>query len=464
MNNTGTAVNSAEETKYGGSFSSGLIKTMLCTAAGIFVFFVPLNIPGHEGSILFSTILNVLIDSLGVSWLYFLCVVMVLNSAGFFYGKYLAKENSFLYKYFARDKTVHGIIYLVGAIYTVMFAAGVGPEWIIGPNTGGVVIEAIVMQTAWILILGGMFVPLLLNFGGIDFFGSLLQPFMRPVFKVPGQSAIDATASFVSSSSIAVYITSKLYKSNVYTQREACVIATGFSAVSVGFAALSVSTVGLLPMFTTIFFSAFAIAFLVTIFMARIPPLSRKPDVYYDGTVQTEEERKSDTRFNLGLFKLGLDRAVFKANEAGSIGGKLIAGLLDGAKLMPKVIPFLAAVGTTGLIIAEYTPLFMWLGTPLIPLLELLQIPDAARVASASLVGIAEMYLPVLVVAEHGLAEAARFFVVTLALVQIIFFSETATVMLATGIPVKVTELIILFLQRTLIAIPIVAIFMHILF
>ncbi len=447
-----------------GSYAAGVVKTVLCTLAGILVFFVPLNIPGHEGSILFSTILNSLVRLLGVYWLYFLMGVMVLNCVGFFYGKFMARKNSFIYDYYKNDSMTHALIYLIGAVYTVMFVFKLGPEQIIGSATGGVVLEAIVMQTAWILILGGMLVPLLLNFGGIDFFGSLLQPFMRPVFTLPGESAIDATASFVSSSSIAVYITSKLYKSNVYTKREACVIATSFSAVSVGFAALSVSTVGLLHKFTLIYFTAFAIAFLITIIIARIPPLSKKPDVYFDGRSQTEEERKSDTHFSLRLFKVGLDRAVNKANEAGSVIGKLYLGMLDGAKLMPKVIPFLAAVGITGLIIAEYTPLFTWLGTPLVPLLNLLRIPDATRVASASLVGIAEMYLPVLVVAEHGLSEAARYFVVTLALVQIIFFSETATVMLATGIPVSITDLIILFLERTLIAIPIVAIFMHLLF
>lgn len=62
------------------------------------------------------------------------------------------------------------------------------------------------------------------------------------------------------------------------------------------------------------------------------------------------------------------------------------------------------------------------------------------------------------------LSEGARYMVVTVSMVQIIFFSETIVVMLSTRIPVKLKELIIYFFERTLIAIPISALFIHLLF
>ena len=58
------------------------------------------------------------------------------------------------------------------------------------------------------------------------------------------KAALDATASFVSSSSLAVIITSRLYRQKVYTKREAVAVATCFSAVSIGFAYLVISTAG----------------------------------------------------------------------------------------------------------------------------------------------------------------------------------------------------------------------------
>ena len=138
----------------------------------------------------------------------------------------------------------------------------------------------------------------------------------------------------------------------------------------------------------------------------------------------------------------------------------------DGYFVLPKVVSLLAAVGTVAMIVANYTPVFNWIGKVLEPLLNLLQIPNAAEIAPSFPVGIAEMFLPVLMIADKVamLAPGARYMVVTVAMVQIIFFSETIVVMLSTKMPIKLKELVICFVERTLIAIPITAVFMHILF
>lgn len=49
-------------------------------------------------------------------------------------------------------------------------------------------------------------------------------------------------------------------------------------------------------------------------------------------------------------------------------------------------------------------------------------------------------------------------------MVQIIFLAESVVVIMNTGLPVKFKELMIMFVQRTIIAIPFVAFFIHILF
>jgi nucleoside recognition membrane protein YjiH len=462
--NTNTAPNRNALSLDKSSYLQGFIKSLLCTLAGVLIFFGSFEVLGYEKNILFGTLVNFMVDLLGTFWYWFVGGIIVINAICWVIGRFFSKEGTLIYEYYKNDGIANGIIYALGAVYAVMIVTKTGSAAVISPNVGGVVYDAVVLQVSWILPLGGMFIPLLLEYGAIDFVGAIFEPLMRPLFKVPGLSAIDAVSSFVSSSSMGVYITSRLYKNGYYTAREACIIATCFSAVSVGFAALAVDTVDLLYDFPRIYLTSFIIAFLVTFVIARIPPLSRKPDVYFDGRTQTEKERKEDAKLSLSLFKIGLDRAVTKAYNARSVFVELWCGLLDGFKLIPKVLPFLSAIGVTGLLIAEYTPLFKWLGIPIIPVLNLLQVPNAAEVSSAVFVGVAEMYLPVLVIAEKGLEVAARYFVVTLSIVQIIFLSETATVMLATGIPIKFKELLICFLERTLIAIPFVALFMHILY
>jgi len=200
--------------------------------------------------------------------------------------------------------------------------------------------------------------------------------------------------------------------------------------------------------------------------MARIPPLSRKEDVYYNGRVQTVEDRTNEAKFELAMFKRGVDRAAKKAYYANSIFEEIKNSLLSGIIIIPKVISFISAVGITGLIAAEYTPIFKYLGAVFIPLLNLFSVPNAVEIAPSLPVGIAEMFLPVLLIADKVdvLNIGARFFITTVSMVQILFFSETIAVILATKLPVKLWELVVIFVLRTVVAIPVVAAFMHILF
>lgn len=134
--------------------------------------------------------------------------------------------------------------------------------------------------------------------------------------------------------------------------------------------------------------------------------------------------------------------------------------------MTPQVLTMLSAIGVSAMILAEYTPVFKFLGYIFYPLLAILKVPDAHAIAPSIPVGIAEMFLPVLVMNSSGVAigESARVFICLVSIVQIIFFSETATVMLATKSPINFKEIVICFIERTLIAIPLSALIIHLLF
>ncbi|WP_138418761.1 YjiH family protein [Aquibacillus sediminis] len=445
-------------------YYSNLLKSFFCLILGGLVFFVPFQ-TGEEGTnILFGLIVNFFVDGLGEILFWSVTGIIVLNALGFLYSKYFITEDNWLKKMYKSDSLVLGSIYVLASVYAIMFAFQVGPEMVRGDNTGGVIISSIALPVSLIVALGGMFVAFFIAFGGLQFVGTLLEPVMRPIFKIPGFAALDTVASFFGASSVGAYVTSKLYKENIYTKREAATIATCFCVVSIGFAALVANTVGLLPMFTTVFFVAFLVVLITAFIMVRIPPLSRKPDVYFNGRVQTDEDRKVNVKYNGQLFRNAINRAVSKANDAESIMKELAKGFMEGARLTPKILCLITAVGLTGLIIVEYTPIFTWLGMPMVPFLSLFGIPDAQVIAASTLVGITEMYLPVLLIAEAGVSIQAGFFIAVLSLVQIIFFAETAVIILATGVPISAKELIIVFFERTIIGIPIIAVFMHLLF
>ncbi len=452
----------------------GLLKFILGTAIAYVVFFTNLTI-GDESQVVFGWIYNFFIDILGVAGFWLLVVVIGGNLILHVFSKYIdkGKKHPKLAKYYAEDNIIHTFLYALGTIYVVCYAlhetfgaAAAMPEIIVGASTGGSVVPPIVLGVVFIIFVGAFFMPFLLNYGAIEMIGALLEPLMRPLFRVPGKAALDATASFVSSSSLAVIITSRLYKGNVYTEREAVSVATCFSAVSIGFAYLVIDTAGMSHFFTPIYAISFLSAFVISAIVVRIPPISKKSNLYYNGKEQTAEELSGDSKFDSKIFGRAYTRAVKRAYTANNIFAEIKNSLVDGFRIMPQVLSMLSAIGVSALILAEYTPFFAILGSVFEPLLQVLQIPDAAAIAPSIPVGIAEMFLPVLLIQNDigVISEAARFFVCVVSMVQIIFFSETATVMLATKLPIKFHEIIICFIERTIIALPIAALFTHILF
>jgi nucleoside recognition membrane protein YjiH len=116
----------------------------------------------------------------------------------------------------------------------------------------------------------------LVGYGLLEFVGVIMRPIMRPLFKTPGRSAIDAVASFVGSYSLGLVITNRVFREGKYTNREASVIATGFSTVSATFMIIVARTLGLMEMWNLYFWSTLVITFIVTAITVRIWPLSKK--------------------------------------------------------------------------------------------------------------------------------------------------------------------------------------------
>ncbi len=121
------------------------------------------------------------------------------------------------------------------------------------------------------------------------------------------------------------------------------------------------------------------------------------------------------------------------------------------------------ALGTMALVLAEYTPIFKYLSYPFVPFLQLLQIPEAQAAAPAMIVGFADMFLPA-VIGSGIESELTRFVIGVMSLTQLIYMSEIGILLLKSKIPLTFLQLFIIFLQRTIITLPIAAAMAHFLF
>ena len=350
------------------------------------------------------------------------------------------------------------VVRLVGFVFANLLFWGVGPEMILSEDTGGLVIHGLMPILVCVFLLAGLLLSLLLNFGLLDFFGALLIRIMRPVFNLPGRSALDCIASWLGDGSVGVLLTAKQYEEGFYSKREATVIATTFSAVSITFCLVVVEQVGLGHMFIPFYLTVGLAGIVAAIIVPKLPPLSRIPDSYCVQKPYPEDIPEGSTPF-----RYGIQLAMNKASKAPTAKEFFKEGITTVFEMWFGTLPVILCLGTLALIVAEYTPIFKILGVVFIPLYKLLQIPDAAAASETVIVGFADMFLPS-VIASSFTSDMTKFVVAATSVTQLIYMSEIGSIIMGSKIPVSLKNLFIIFLERTLVTLPVIAVVAHFLF
>ena len=348
---------------------------------------------------------------------------------------------------------------LFGMAFVLLTYFQVGPHAITSENTGLLVLKDLLPVLFSVFILAGLLLPLLLNFGLLELVGTLLTKVMRPLFGVPGRSAVNCVASWLGDGSVGILMTARQYEDKYYTQREAAIIGTTFSAVSITFCLVVIGQVKLEYLFAPFYLTVCLAGVVAAIIVPRLPPLRFKKDVLIDG-----EEPDGNAELvpeGKTLFKHSLDVALTKAEKAPGLKGTIEEGLHNAFDMVFAVLPVVMAVGTFALIIAEYTPIFQYLGMPFIPFLELLQIPEAEMAAQTIMVGFADMFIPSILAAGSIESDVTRFIIAAMSVTQLIYMSEVGALLLGSKIPVNIFELFIIFILRTLVTLPVIALMAH---
>lgn len=403
---------------------------------GIFMFFVPITIGGAK-SIPIDHI-TTLVKKLPNYNLIF-GVFMVL--AGIAYAiKTKSWQKSKLHSVFFAIK-------LVALVFVFMYVTNKGPARIFDGDMLPLIWNSIMVSVATIVPIGSVFLAFLTGFGLMEFIGVFMEPVMRPVFKTPGRSAVDAVASFVGSYSLALLITNRVYLEDTYTKKEAAIIATGFSTVSATFMIIVAKTLDLLDYWLAYFWITLFVTFIVTAITARIFPLNKKPQEYYSGKEYIPEEKKKVT------FGEALDAGMTGYKNSGSLASVVKDNFIDGFKMALNIAPSLLGVGMIGLLLAEYTPIFDIIGYIFYPFTLITRVEQPLMVAQALGMSIAEMLLPAPVVANAGLGLIAKMLVAVVSVSEILFFSASIPVMMGTEIPLKFSDYIIIWIERVILSI-----------
>lgn len=394
---------------------------------------------------------------------WFALAVFIIAAAGALIIKAFPKKNGphTLLDSLFRVNWFWTIVRVLAVVFAAMYLFDFGPEQVNSDDTAGILLDPAGGLVTYMFVLfffAGLLLPLLTDFGLLDFFGSMMVKVMRPLFKIPGRAAIDCLASFVGDGTIGVLLTNRQYEENNYTAREAATIATTFSVVSITFCLVVVETIRIEQYFLQFYGTVIFATIVLAVIMPRIYPLSKKPDKFYNGKTPVGEREKVEEGFN--VFSYGLKNALEKAEENKNLGKIFASGSKNVLEMWLAITPIIMAFATIALVLAEFTSFFRILGMPFEPILALLQIPEAGEAAQTMIVGFADMLLPA--VLGSGIeSDMTRFFIATVSVTQLIYLSEVGGLILGTRLPLKLWDLFIIFLIRTIISIPIVAVIAH---
>lgn len=444
--------------KYSGKQLAGFI---IPSVVGIMLFMIPINVGGS-----WTITVKLIADLIGgalAEFLPLLCVIIVTISAVL--GIISLGKPSFITSYPLIDKTftatpVWAIIRVIGAVFIWLVYLGVDAEgtsvlsMITCADAGGFVLGDLLTVLVIIFLLAGLLLPLLLDFGLLEFIGALLTKVMRPLFKIPGRAAVDCITSWIGDGTLGVMLTANQYESGYYSAREASIVSTTFSAVSITFSIVVLAQVGLMDYFGPYYLIICLVGIVCAIILPRVPPLRLKKDTYMvEGKAMAESLPEGYT----SSVQYGLDLAVKRVDEYRGIKQFLENGVKNAAGMWFGVLPVVMCIGTIALVLANNTMIFEYLGMPFMPLLQTLQVPEAAAVSKTMVVGFTDMFTPSIIAAATITSEASRFIVAVISVTQLIYLSEVGGLILGSKIPVNLLELFILFLERTIISLLIVA-------
>jgi len=410
-----------------------LFKFIILSAIGIFVFFIPIKVNGSS-TIPLEYVISLFINNFPkVATTYAFIIIMI------------GAIRPFVKKNWNEDKvsTIFSITKLIGAFFTIYLFSGFAPEAVSRSDHGPFLFNSLAIQVGILIPVSAIFITFLMDYGFIDFIGNFLRPVMRKIWKTPGRTAVIAVAAFMGSTAVGVMMTDDLYKERKYTLREAIAVVTGFTTVAISFLIVIANTTDLMAYWGEYVFVSLFVTFFLSAITVRIPPISTAPNVYYENKEGYPEEKLEGN-----LFKASLNEALTLCKNSGPVLPRTAKNVLDSFNLAFEVLPNFMSIGLIALIIANYTKVFDYFGYILYPLTLLLRVPEPLLAAKAAMLGLAEMFLPVMVITKAPLV--TRFIISVMSVAQVIMFSTTIPTIVASEIDVSIKDLVLIWFERTI--------------
>lgn len=443
--------NATNETKV----SAGLVlKIIIGSALGLLIFVIPIPYGGGRPTQLLSYLKSLIEGATGDFLVWFGWILTAIALFGALYGAATRnREHGKFFKSCFVATPVNMIFRIVAFVVATLCLFNVGPEWLLSADTGGLIIWTLLPSLILFFFMGTVLLPFLTEYGLMDIVGGVVRPVFRPLFKLPGATAPLAISGLIGSGTVAIVTTESEYNKGRMTRREAVNLSTSFCVIA--YSAMIAYSTGIAGLDDSLFSMAFVAIVIVVVLgaaiMVRIPPIGTIPNTYYQDKPNPYSEAEGDK-------KSILHGACEKAANAPTPAKMLINGAKSSFRLWMLVFPTLVTLATIVLVLAMYTPVFEIVSTPFIPLLDALGVPEAANVAPSLFTGFGDLLLPF--VAAAGItSQFSKFILCVVGVTQLICVTESGLLMQKSNLQVKFWQLVVIFLEKTVIAFAVAVIF-----
>lgn len=433
-----------------------VLKFLIGTIVGLYLIVIPINIGGGV-----DTFASYWLKSF-VAWggkaLEGVCTGIVCLSTVLAFINLIFKpkfiQNSPLMTELFACSPFYAVCRLGGSIISLMVFFNFGPECILSIDTGGTMLP-LATQLAFLIPPFIIIQTFILEFGFMEFLGTLVGFVCKPLFKLSEMSAVSIISSIMGPANAGIIGANQLYHEGYFTYKEAAIIANCFAISSIGWCVVVADIFNLMSMFGWVMFTIVFATVVVAIVSVRIPPIRGYDNSYYEGR-KTEFADVEGNRFHRAL--------SLAAIRAGKADLKIFENKIPGAlSYYCSLLPIIICWGTLSMMLFVYTPVLQWISFPLGWFMDIMQLPEAYAAAPALLSGFADNYLPV-ILGESLASQQTQFVICTMSIIQLIFMSEIGAMLLEAKLNKRAIDIVTIFLERTIIALPVCVLISHFLF
>ena len=426
------------------------VKFLACSIIGIFLFFIKVPL-GGEMKIPIDYIVGVIRGHLEnyLPWL-----VLAISAYGVI-------DTFFLRKTYRLNKTnkIMAAIRTMGLFVVAMAAFRIGPAAIIADDMAPYCLNILGGSVGLTVMVGTLILPLLIDYGLANAIGVLVRPIMRPLFKVPGRTAVVAMTSYFGNYSLGHIGIENMYKKGQITGKESVIVGTGFATASIVNFMVFANMLGIMEYWNQYFLLVTVVTFAITAITIRLYPIRGKKDDYYPGVTPEPEPE-----YSKNILKNAWEEGIRTAGNAPAMLKNTADQIKNGINILGSLLPVSMCFMVAALLLQRYTPVFTWIGYLFYPLFKLVGMPDLKVVLDATGTSLVDIMMVTSVGAQAihsgvNLAMTTRFFLAALPVTMIVFFAGFVPCILSTQIPIKIHELAALWFIRVALTILFVGVF-----